>query len=192
MVHIIGPKDPKNSNAILTVSISKTWSKGLSPFYLGPIDCYDGLIAKNMENAWQYSKVYKEHLDKDGNPGYKYFQFRDQGWNNLSANRYPIGKNIKPEYTYWKIDNEYKKLDYITARKQVYCKLYSNNIVKTDAWKQLLDLYKKLGEIWLWDFDGYDHRKIGYTYADVFNDPNRKAGHAFILAVLLEREICKD
>ena len=37
---------------------------GLSPFFLGRdtgIECYDGLRAWNMENAWQYSKVYAQH-----------------------------------------------------------------------------------------------------------------------------------
>ena len=31
--------------------------KGLSPFYLGPIECYDGLVAQRFERAWQCAKV---------------------------------------------------------------------------------------------------------------------------------------
>ena len=36
--------------------------QGLSPFFLGPIPMYGGLEAKNMENAWQFSKVYTLYL----------------------------------------------------------------------------------------------------------------------------------
>lgn len=31
----------------------------LSPFFLGPVSLYDGHVAKNVENAWQYAKVTK-------------------------------------------------------------------------------------------------------------------------------------
>lgn len=46
--------------------------------------------------------------------------------------------------------------------------------------------YEKLGELWLWDFDAYDHRALGMTYEDVINNPTKKCGHAFILAMMLE------
>ena len=67
MITIIGPHEPKNPDAINTTSRSATWSRGLSPFFLGPITAYDGLISKTMENVWQNSKVYPVHLDSSGN-----------------------------------------------------------------------------------------------------------------------------
>ena len=33
-------------------------SQGLSPFYLGPVACYDGLVSQTFERAWQCAKVY--------------------------------------------------------------------------------------------------------------------------------------
>lgn len=186
MIHVIGPKDPKHPEAILTVSRSTTWSKGLSPFYLGPIECYDGMFARNMENAWQFSKVYAEFA-KDGEPTEEYFKFRNAGWADSKAHRYPVGKGVKPLYSLWKFaDGPFQKLTYIEARKRVYVPLYARAVVETEAYKTLADLYKQKGELWLWDFDGYDHRKLGYTYEQVYNDPVRKAGHAFVLAMLLE------
>ncbi len=188
MIHVIGPRDPKHPGAIMTVSRSDDWSRGLSPFYVGPIECYDGLSARNMENAWQFSKVYGEHADEYDNPTEAYFRFRDEGWSDWRAHRYPMGKGVKPLFSYWKFDGEFQKIPYVEARKKIYCPLYAKAVINTEAWRILVDLYKERRELWLWDFDGYDHRKIGYSYADVFNDPNRKAGHAFILAALLERE----
>jgi hypothetical protein len=54
-----------------TTSRSKTWTRGLSPFLVGPVEVDTGLgtyIAKNVENAWQYSKVYMEHASDIGQP----------------------------------------------------------------------------------------------------------------------------
>ena len=31
----------------------KVMNEGLSPFYLGPIDCYDGLVSQTFGRAWQ-------------------------------------------------------------------------------------------------------------------------------------------
>jgi hypothetical protein len=189
MIHVIGPKDPRQKGAILTVSISKTWSRGLSPFYLGPIPCYDNQVSKNMENAWQYSKVYSHHLDNDGNPSPNYFAWRDTGWSSDRADRYPAGKGAIPAYSYWNGE----KLTYVQARFKIYAPCYVKSVVQSEAFKQLQDLHKQQEDLWLWDFDGYNHRASGKTsYKQVFDDPNRKAGHAFLLAALLEKEITLD
>jgi hypothetical protein len=44
-----------------TSKAENDWQRDLSPFHLGPCELYDGHVSKNMENAWQYSKVYKNH-----------------------------------------------------------------------------------------------------------------------------------
>lgn len=68
MIYVIGYRDktPEGSLIINTTSRSKNWSRGLSPFFLNPGNLYGEYSAKNVENAWQYSKVYKEHLDNTG------------------------------------------------------------------------------------------------------------------------------
>jgi len=42
-------------------------------------------LAKTMENAWQYSKVYSEHADEVGNPTQKYWDWAKAGWENPKA-----------------------------------------------------------------------------------------------------------
>lgn len=181
MVHVCGPKDPRRSDAINTTSRSDNWSQGLSPFFLGPVPLYNSQSSLNMENAWQYAKVYDEHIGSDGNPTTEYFEWAKAGWNNPRANRYPMGKGVLPKYSYW----DGVKLTYIEARQKIYIPLYSAAVVKTFAFDQLKFLSQQ-GDIWLWDFDGYDYRSLGMTLEEVAKSETRKMGHAFVLAMLLE------
>ena len=182
MVRVIGPKDKRDPHAINTTSRSNNWSKGLSPFYLGPIKLYGPHESKNFENAWQFTKVYKEHADADGNPTDEYFKWAKEGWATERAFRYPMGKGKKPLYSLW--DGEH--LSYVDARKKIYVPLYSAAVARTDAFQHLKQVYSALGEVTLWDFDGYDHRALGMTYEQVVDCPTRKCGHAFVLAMMLE------
>ncbi len=111
-----GPDEP-NKTVINTTSRSTTWSKGLSPFFCGPCDLYDIYNSKNVENAWQYAKVYAQHVDADQNPTESYFLWAQGGWNKKIADRYPMGKGAKPLYSYWNGE----KLPYIDARKKIIC-----------------------------------------------------------------------
>lgn len=192
MLYIIGPKDKgiDESRIINTTSRSKNWSKGLSPFFVGPIELYNGYISKNMECAWQYSKVYARFLDKNENPKPEYFEWAKKGWNSSRAIRYPMGKGVKPIYSWW--DGE--KLSYIEARKKIYIPLYAKAVQKTKAFKKLKSLYEfeveLLGnDLFLWDFDGFNHKELGLNYEDVINNSKKSLGHAFVLAMLLEKKL---
>jgi hypothetical protein len=183
MIKIIGPKEPRNKFAINTTSSSTNWSKGLSPFFLGPVLLYTPFKSLNVENAWQFSKVYKKHCDGNGNPTDEYFKWAVNGWNSSYAYRYPMGKGAIPEYCYW----DGKKLDYIQARKEVYVPLYSKAVRNTEAFKKLEELYKEKGNLILFDFDGYDHDSLNMSLTDVINCTNKKMGHAFVLKMILEK-----
>lgn len=190
MIYVIGPKDRKrmlefkaqNIPIVNTTSSAKgCWSILLSPFHLGPVHLYKWYSAHKMENAYQYSKVYARHVDVEGNPTPAYFEWAQEGWQNLKANRYPMGKGAKPEYVWW--DGE--KLDYVASRKKVYAPLYIKCVVPKTAFTKLKEMRDSNPDIALWDFDGYDYISLGMTLRDVLNDPTRKMGHAFVLAILL-------
>lgn len=177
-IQVIGPKDRKNFKNYINTTSSGTEFKGLSPFFLGPINLYGMYIAQNVENAWQFSKVYKQYVDKYGMPTEEYFNWAIKGWNDKFAHRYPLGKNVKPLYSLW----NGQQLNYIQARKQIYIPLYSVSVQKTEEWQNLLDLIRKGNEIVLFDYDGYsDYNSI----EEVENNPNKKMGHAFVLAKIL-------
>jgi hypothetical protein len=181
VVKIIGPSVRNKTGSINTTS-SSGWSSGLSPFLLGPVNLYEDFIAQNVENAWQFSKVYKRHVDEFNNPTLDYFLWAINGWADTYAHRYPMGKGAIPEYSYWDGEN----LDYIEARKRIYIPLYATAVVKTEAFKRLKEIYEENGQVTLFDYDGYDNESLNMTMREVVNNPNRKMGHAFVLKMLLE------
>src|SRR5271170_5286745 len=98
MIHVIGPgyKTPEDSIIINTTSRSNNWSQGLSPFFCGPVGLYQNYKSLNVENAWQFSKVYEYYLEDDGTVGERYFKWAQKGWDDVRAHRYPMGKGIAP------------------------------------------------------------------------------------------------
>jgi len=169
-----------------TTSSTSTKYRELSPFILGPISTYlPDLFSKNFENLWQYSKVYPTQVDERGQPTITWLQWRLNGWNNPRAVRYPMGKGAKPLYSYW----DGLKMGYIEARKKIYAKKYSENVVKTKSFRNLFSLYEeacsKGSDITLLDYDAYDYINKGMSLKDVINYPSLKMGHAFVLAMTL-------
>lgn len=186
MIRVVGPRsslDTSDGVVVNTTSRSKTWSRELSPFFLGPVDLYGGYISQNVENAWQYSKVYSKHLTINGDPSDAWWDWARKGWAKKKADRYPMGKGFVPEYSYW----DGQKLGYIEARKKIYIPLYSRALKESLAYKKLCLFYRELSKpLYLWDFDGYDHAGEGMSFDDVLLDEKRSMGHAFVIAKMLE------
>ena len=181
-----GQWNPQTTLIINTTSHSKNWSKSLSPFFVKCGHLYRNYSAINVENAWQFSKTYKHlgHLDKNGNPNEKYFEWAVKGWESTFAYRYPAGKGAIPEYSYW----DGRKLGYIDARKQIYIPLYSR-IISQSIYQELLrrveNAIREGKDVVLLDFDGYNHIKMNMSYQDVLHCETRKMGHGFVLWKLL-------
>lgn len=166
-----------------TTSRSTGFGKRFSPFLLGPAKLYGVFKAQNVENAWQYCKVYEEMVDESNNPTQKYWDWATKGWSDSYAHRYPMGKGAIPLYSFW----DGKKLSYIEARKKIYIPVYSN-AVKKYASRQLEYITKesKKRDVYLQDFDGYNFRKLQMTYDEVINCEHWKMGHAFVLAMMVD------
>lgn len=168
MIKIIGPRDKKEPRTINTTSHSPVdWSRGLSPFVLGPIELYGSHTARIFENAWQFAKLYPEHADTNGQPTSKYWTWAQNGWKSTTAFRYPAGKGSKPLCSLWNGN----RLQYIEARKQIYIPLYQHAVKRTTAYQTLERLYVEQRQLTLFDFDGYDHHQLGMSFKDVINCP---------------------
>lgn len=172
-----------NCPNISTVSSSGTY-RDLSPFVLGPIDV-PGARSENFENLWQFSKVYRTHVDLNGGPTPEWFDWRAKGFADKHAHRYPMGKGSVPAYSWWGGEH----LGYIEARKRIYATVYAQFVVKTISYTELAGLYSECGELVLRDYDAYDHIEMGMSLINVINNPDRKMGHAFVLAMLLEGKL---
>lgn len=171
------------------VDIDTTSNSGLyrdlSPFVLGPVKEFAGAPAQNFENFWQYHKVYKCHMGKEGEPTLEWYDWHHKGFADTRAQRYPMGKGAIPEYSFWKGE----KLGYVDARKKIYAPVYAEYVVKTKSFKMLEELYKAGVVVVLRDYDAYDHIKLGRSLIDVINNPIRKMGHAFVLAMILTSQL---
>ncbi len=169
-------KIPHIDNLIVVdvTSSSGQWRE-LSPFIL------PAAPAKRFENLWQFSKVYKQHLGKDGYPSPGWFVWRELGFKSDTPFRYPMGKGAIPEYSFWKSE----KLSYLDARKRIYIPEYAKNVRCTDSYKRLEALYQDGKDLILLDYDAYDHQAMGASLQDVINNPKQKMGHAFVLIMML-------
>ena len=166
-----------------TSKAADDWQRDLSPFHLGPCDLYDGHESQNMENAWQYSKVYAKHAE-DRKPTEEYWEWAKEGWDNPRAVRYPMGRGARPLYSLW----QGEELGYIDARKKIYAPLYAEAVQRTQGWNRLKGLYENEKLIVLRDYDGYYYASRNETLTDVLNNPSKKMGHAFVLAMLLHED----
>jgi len=177
-------KLPEDSIIIDTTSRSWNWSKGFSPFNLPCGHLYDNYYSKNVENAWQASKVYSQFVDTNNNPTDEYFKWANNIWKSSYAFRYPMGRGAIPLYSYWNGE----KLSYIDARKKIYIPIYSRACVESKTFNHLLKIYRKTDkDIYLVDFDGYNHKEKNMTLNDVVNNEARSMGHAFVIYDLLQR-----
>lgn len=185
----VASKKFNRENHILvdTTASSDNWSRELSPFRLGPIVTPKG-TALRLENLWQFTKVYEEHIEENGEPNKQWYQWKKEGFDSFKAQRYPMGRDAIPEYFWW----NKQKLSLVEARKKIYIPHYENAVLKTRAWKELCHIYEKAKKrdkpFVLLDFDGYDHLTLHMTFDDVVNDKDKPFSHSFVLyKMLLEK-----
>jgi hypothetical protein len=136
-----------------------------------------------MENAWQFSKVYPEHITNNCIND-EYWEWAKEGWSNTKAIRYPFGRARKPLFSWW----DGRRLDYVPARKAIYGPLYAEAVMKTQGFQHLQTLYRRYSNLVLLDFDAYAHKSFGMSLTDVLNNPKKKMCHAFVLAMLLTKD----
>ncbi len=196
---VVGPKDkrpsPKGDITYNVTTKSKDDGKALSPFLLGPVPLYWGLTAKKVENAWQFSKVYREQIlskmeyDLRGEngrriatPNASWWEWALKGFDDNWAHRYPMGKGAKPVFSFWRGEH----LDYIEARKRIYLPLYARCAQNTLIFNHIYKEYEAGKEIILWDFDGYNYESLEMTLEEVLNEPKKIMGHAHVLAMMIE------
>lgn len=181
------PPIETNGQSVATISTvskaGKEWSQ-LSPFLLGPCKLYGTYVSKNMENAWQYSKVYSEFNTITQMPNSGYWKWANEGWLNPRAIRYPMGKGRKPEYSWW----DGQGMGYVSARKRIYAPLYAKSVLQTETFTRLKQIYKNNDHLVLLDYDAYNHHELNMSLTDVLYNEKKKMGHAFVLAMLLSND----
>jgi len=176
---------PQGALDINVTSRSTTWSRGLSPFIIEGGKTWTGDFAENVENMWQFCKVYACHADSNGEPTDEYFIWAKRGWKSKVGIRYPMNKGAIPLYSYW----NGKKYDYLDAKEKLYVKMYFRGVKDTEAYKKLEELYKECLKtkttLVLRDFDAYNHVNLKLSPYEVLKHPTKKFGHGFVLMFML-------
>lgn len=183
-IYVIRPRTKNRKSYPNIIDTTSRSNSPLSPFLLKNIQLYNNYVSKTMENAWQYSKVYSQHIKNGKFKKKEYLKWAKEGWNKERAVRHPMGKGAKPEFSYW----DGLRFNYIEARKNIYIPLYARAVVETNKFQELLERVEE-ETITLWDFDGYDYVSSNMTLEDVLHYPNRPMGHAFVLAMLLKGHV---
>jgi len=159
----------------------------LSPMSLGPVDHGqpDLPMSFNIENYHQFSKVFQEEVDEEGNPSKLFYKNRIDGYLDKVPHRHKcIGKeknkNI-PLYFVWVNKNEKEHhLDYVTSR-QFYCNFYERLAKLEPDFKKLKDLRDKGYNLQIVGYDGHNVDNLEKAYLD----KNYSFGHELVLMAML-------
>jgi hypothetical protein len=145
----------------------------------GPIELY-GLKAHNVENFYKFAQVYPQH---EHSPK-EWLRWRDAGLNDLQPHRYPMGKGVKPSFSYIK---SLGKLDRLQARAQIYRPAYRQKLERycQSQINTIVDILT-VSDVYLFDFDVYWDQQDTET---AFADPTRSAGHAYLLKQYIEEKL---
>lgn len=190
VIPVVRKKLQSNPNGLYVncTSSGNEDEKQLSPFFLGPCRLYGRVSAKIMENGWQFSKGYPEHVGVDGEPTAEYFAWAGKGWSSRKADRHPMGEDATSDFHWWNGE----RLDKVEARKQIYVPLYAEQVVKQSYFKQLKKVWEEdikpepERTLYLMDFDAYEYGTS--SYSQVLNNPAKSMGHGFVLAMLLTND----
>jgi hypothetical protein len=166
--------------------------KQLSPFLLGPIHFkeYDATgeqrnyEATNLENLWQFSKVWTCDVNPDGSIKADWFVTRDAGWADPKPHRRrKVSAGESTLYSFWNKE----RLLYGEARKRIYIPYYVQLAQATDAYKQLHKLVHEGGiNVQIIGYDGRDFA-MGSLRA-CLEDLRAPFGHELVLCGMLRGE----
>lgn len=216
------PKAPPGYRNILIHTSAKRLGGALSPYLL----CNEK--GQLLENIWQFAKIYRrvraqrasksrfqpneiiwehpeeQHIGADRTILAAYWAWRRKGMNNPHAVRYPNGFKHRAECVacLWVVDGKLEWLDYIAARKHVYCGEYTRLAPPHPEFKKLQALLQSGVNLQLVEVDGPDPQLDFYPYdalssespgliidetviRALLNDDRKPFGHGYVIAALL-------
>lgn len=162
----------------------------LSPFRLGPIDHGQPSLppAKNLENFFQFNKVYSDEVDKNTQPTQKFFDTQLKGYLDEVPHRHkPQYKIEKCLYSIWeKKDKTLVSLSYVESR-QIYSHFYVKYAREQEAFKKLVKLHEDGYNICIYGYDGYPTNDVKASdMEEYYLDPSKPFGHELVLYTMLK------
>lgn len=156
----------------------------LSPMSLGPIMHVMPNMppAKNLENFYQFSKVYPHEIDKHGNLSQEAKKLMIKGYTDNVPHRHKFLKLDRPLYSVFYDSNGIpKKYTYLESR-YFYCYWYSKLVSCQPDFYTLVDKVASGMNINIVGYDGYNVVENLYNH---YIDTSRPFGHELVLFTLL-------
>jgi len=158
----------------------------LSPMLLGPVlDEHGRLYACNIEDAWQCSKVWPEHLEaQNWFPLWQEWSRRGRFSRQARRHRNPKNSADEPLFSYYMG----QQLLYREARRRMYMRWYAQLAPLTLAYQDLKARHLAGRNLVLLDFDGLKRPSQDLTpelLRQLEADETRPFGHGLCLAALL-------
>jgi len=149
------------------------------------VDYDERPYAFNLEDAWQCTKVFRDQVGADGYPVEDWYYWTKQGRASRYGQRHRGQGLGSCQYSWFKA----QKLDYVTARKQLYCRWYAELVVQTKAYQDLKARHDSGINLLLVEFDGLDRADTRplteARLAAILNDETQIFGHGLVLACVL-------
>jgi hypothetical protein len=202
----------KGYTSVLIHSSDKGIGGPLSPFHL------KNEKGQLMENVWQFSKLYERveaqngkdwshpaevHVDeKGGEPNEAYARWREKGMNHNRAVRYPNGYKGRTKCICSISEDGKQRLNYIQARKAIYCDFYVKHGLKHPSFLALKERLEKGENLLIVEVDGPDYNLTYEPYNRIskespglemdeatvkmlLHDTRKPFGHGYVIAALL-------
>ena len=224
---IVGKHNPEYKGyepiIVKTKSDRSYWE--LSPYYLKYKIPEDPKREGIVEDLWQGSKAYRQvyhqkqiakwnsklilwehpseiHIDKNNDITPEYWKWRMKLMTNPHPVRYPVGYYGRKECvcSIWPNEKgQYECLDYITARKKIYCHIYGEAAKIHPRFLELREKLKHGKNLLILDVDGPKYTNKSpfnrvenesievneMNIKELLNDPSQPFGHGYVLAVYL-------
>jgi hypothetical protein len=173
-----------------------------------PIEVYPHFSMKGNPKylSWKYDKQ-ENHLDNDDNVLQEYWNWRKSIFDCKKPIRYPNSFRLRGSCKFSLVkekDGSTSKYDYVTSRKEIYCKEYMRLVRKKESYKKILSYLKEGKNICIFEVDVptkykkglYGKYADGLTfYADIkkinklLDDTSEPFGHGLCLAKALFEDI---
>ena len=168
----------------------------LSPLTLGPVADKEGNVVLTFEAFWQHSKYWPTaaHLDGEGAPTQKWFEFRAKGFKLTKGKRRPLplrqyGRPTGAVYN----SQIYTGSDgYVQSRKDVYVPIYANLIKDLPAIAALKQMVKNGESVMIVDGDGPPRdiypdgmEMTKENWQKMLNDSRFPFGHGYVVAAVV-------
>lgn len=150
----------------------------LDPVNVGPCLLYKGRRSINLHNAWEYSKVYKEHT-LNGQPTNEYWEWAQNGWNSKEPAKITKKKCL---YHLW----DGIKYGVIEARKNIFASKYIRAVSDVPEYIEIKSAANSHNIVGLIAKHGIDHKK--YSLTEILFSPDKELDYAFLLAMMLSRD----